>query len=552
MKRKLFIVLLLLSSVITAQETNEVHSIFPSSIQIQNLNEHQIQNLSKLCKIWGLVKYKHPRVIDGSIDWDKSLLTLLELYNAKNFDQEIYNALPDLSKQPYAAIDTLSNTQTNWIDKDFSGSKDLQTYLNTLCTLTSPENQQYIEAGQWGVTPKFKEKEYASARWKDDGVRLLTLFRYWNIIHYFFPYKPLMSNDWDDILLQYIPTILNTETELEYKLCLLELVCKINDGHGGIHGDEVLKNYFGDHQLPIKAKMINGRLYVVEIFNEFQEGLDMMQGDVILEVGHKSVKSIAKDYQKYISASTEAGMQRQLAEFIIRTNSLKIDVKLKRNDQVKNITASTTKYNTLRYVQREVEPYKNISNDILYIYPGSLKNDEVDTVIALAKQKKAIILDYRSYPKANLQVKFPLFLLPFPKKAFTSNRFNMNPLGKFRDQESYKWGAINEDYYKGNLIILVNEYTQSQPEFEILIYKQAPKTTIIGSSTAGTIGNWTPIKLPMNILTSISGNGVYGSNNEPIQRVGIIPDIFIEPTVKGISEGKDEVLLKAIEFCNLL
>jgi len=30
--------------------------------------------------------------------------------------------------------------------------------------------------------------------------------------------------------------------------------------------------------------------------------------------------------------------------------------------------------------------------------------------------------------------------------------------------------------------------------------------------------------------------------------VGIVPDIVVKPTIKGISEGRDEVLEKAIEL----
>ncbi|WP_262603173.1 hypothetical protein [Ichthyenterobacterium magnum] len=38
------------------------------------------------------------------------------------------------------------------------------------------------------------------------------------------------------------------------------------------------------------------------------------------------------------------------------------------------------------------------------------------------------------------------------------------------------------------------------------------------------------------------------SNGDETQRVGIVPDIEVKPTVKGIRDGKDEVLEKAIEI----
>ena len=50
----------------------------------------------------------------------------------------------------------------------------------------------------------------------------------------------------------------------------------------------------------------------------------------------------------------------------------------------------------------------------------------------------------------------------------------------------------------------------------------------------------------------MSGNGVYGLNNQQIQRVGIIPDIYVEQTLEGIINNEDEILLKAIEYCDKL
>lgn len=58
------------------------------------------------------------------------------------------------------------------------------------------------------------------------------------------------------------------------------------------------------------------------------------------------------------------------------------------------------------------------------------------------------------------------------------------------------------------------------------------------------------MSLPGNIFTYISGIGVLTPDGSETQRIGIVPDIKIEPTIKGIRAGKDEVLEKAIELIN--
>jgi C-terminal processing protease CtpA/Prc len=78
----------------------------------------------------------------------------------------------------------------------------------------------------------------------------------------------------------------------------------------------------------------------------------------------------------------------------------------------------------------------------------------------------------------------------------------------------------------------------------------APNAIVLGSTTAGADGNVSGIILPGNIFTYISGIGVLNPDGSETQRVGIIPDIKMEPTINGIREGKDELLEKAIELIN--
>ena len=44
----------------------------------------------------------------------------------------------------------------------------------------------------------------------------------------------------------------------------------------------------------------------------------------------------------------------------------------------------------------------------------------------------------------------------------------------------------------------------------------------------------------------ISGIGVFYPDKKPTQRVGIIPDIEVRPTIAGIRAGRDEVLEEAL------
>jgi C-terminal processing protease CtpA/Prc len=99
------------------------------------------------------------------------------------------------------------------------------------------------------------------------------------------------------------------------------------------------------------------------------------------------------------------------------------------------------------------------------------------------------------------------------------------------------------------MIILVNEETQSNGEFTAMGFRKAKNATVVGSQTAGADGNVTPMfNLPGGISTVFTGLGVYYPDGKETQRIGIVPDVVVKPTIKGISEGKDEVLDKAMEI----
>lgn len=132
---------------------------------------------------------------------------------------------------------------------------------------------------------------------------------------------------------------------------------------------------------------------------------------------------------------------------------------------------------------------------------------------------------------------------------FTTGSILTPGLYTFGDSLIYA-GHENKDYYKGKVCILVDGISVSSAEFHAMAYRTAPKATVIGSTTAGADGNISQILLPGGIRTAISGIGVYYPDGRETQRVGIVPDIEVRPTIAGIKAGRDEVLEKAIEIIN--
>ncbi|MET3536359.1 S41 family peptidase [Chryseobacterium limigenitum] len=176
---------------------------------------------------------------------------------------------------------------------------------------------------------------------------------------------------------------------------------------------------------------------------------------------------------------------------------------------------------------------------------GIIERKDLDEMYKNLKETESIIFDLRNYPKQTI---LPLSKLLLPENTiyYQFNFPETHYLSKFYSRKN-SIGRKNDAYYKGNVVVLVDENTQSQAETTTMMFKQHPKAKIIGSNTSGANGDIIRFNIA-DLETSFTGLGAYYPDGRETQRIGIIPDIIIKPTVKGIKEGKDEVLERALEY----
>ena len=188
-----------------------------------------------------------------------------------------------------------------------------------------------------------------------------------------------------------------------------------------------------------------------------------------------------------------------------------------------------------------------MDNNIGYVTLQTIKEEDISGIKSEFLDTKGIIIDIRNYPSTFVPFSLGSFFVssstPFVK--FTNG--NVDNPGEFTFTNNIEIPSQGKTY-KGKLVVLVNELSQSQAEYTSMAFRAGDNTTIIGSTTAGADGNVSSIMLPGGLRTMISGIGVNYPNGEETQRIGIVPDIDVKPTIKGIREGKDELLEKAIEI----
>jgi len=534
-----------------------------SNIVFPPLDNQKINDLELLGRIWGFLKYHHPAVAIGDYNWDYELFRILPEYlkitdNTKRDEFilrwiEKYGEIPECKTCKETPAGALLKPDLSWIDNG-NMSQKLKEKLKEIYKNRYQGTHFYIDAVQNVRNPVFtNENPYPNMPYPDAGFRLLTLYRYWNMIQYFYPNKYLTDKNWNTILKEYIPEFVLAGTQLDYELTSLKLIGEVDDSHAFLLNENKIHSLRGDWIAPIQVRFIENKLVVTKCYNPDLRGTTgLKDGDIITYFNGKTIEAIVDSLKEYYPASNEAAKMRDIANYILCSDSETAQISYNSFNQLKQKELTLiNRSDLISYMNRKDTGlcYKLLNDDIGYITLKTIKEKDIDNIKTNFKNTKGIIIDIRNYPSAFVPFSLGTYFVskntPFVK--FTTG--NPDNPGEFMFTSPLEI-LKSEETYPGKLVVLVNEETQSQAEYTAMAFRAGDNTTIVGSQTAGADGNVSEIVFPGGLKTVISGIGVYYPDGRETQRVGIIPDIAVKPTIKGIREGRDEVLEKAIEIIN--
>lgn len=527
------------------------------------LNNQQIKDLELLGQVWGFVKYYHPAVAKGDINMDAELFRVMPaIINAKNYNEAcfaierwidkigvprpckncaIINDYPASRKPEYGEIFDSALVSSSLLKK-----------LNNILESHHTEKNYFVSMTSYIGNPVFQhERPYKNMTYPDAGYRLLSLFRYWNMIQYFYPYKYLIGRSWDSVLREFIPKFIEAKDVTGYELSTLALIGNIHDTHASIWSDQkALENYRGIFAVPFQAKFVENKLTVTGYYNDTLNIKDKIRiGDIIIGINGLAVETLIKKYLPFTPASNYETQLRDMPDFyLLRANNPKFEIKVLRSGKKVNliidgILNKTVNQNIVENPYTKKPGYYILKKDIGYLYPGKYHNKDLDAIKKLFSGTKGIIIDMRCYPSEFM----PFTFVPFIKNEENSfvkfTKGNVTIPGLFTEVQPIE---IKPEYgYKNKVVVIVNEETQSQAEYTTMAFQSSANVTVIGSTTAGADGDVSAIVLPGGIKTMISGLGILYPDGTETQRKGVKIDLVVKPTIAGIKAGRDELLEKA-------
>ena len=231
---------------------------------------------------------------------------------------------------------------------------------------------------------------------------------------------------------------------------------------------------------------------------------------------------IPVDYNDYINANTTN------KEKLLQTPAIKV------------------KLQTIHFANSTELPTKELANKILYVHLADIgdrsKFKKIQLLLHINKYK-GIIFDFRQNFSYNTTSNLPRinkilgYIFPSKKLAYiTTSAKGNKPI------------LVNSLYhFDGKICVITDSMTNHEGEVFVAAIKSNGRGKIIGGTTNGSVLDTDYFFMQGNYIQEIPIVSYLDANKQPIEGVGVTPDIIVHPTIEGISQGRDEILERAIQ-----
>jgi len=519
-----------------------------SRFNLRNPTESDINRLAILGKVWGFLKYHHPAITEGQLHWDYELFHILsQVLSAPDYEEFTFvltNWIRSIdSLVPADSLSQLDGPLPRWLADNSLGS-DLSAALVSVARRPRSLTSYYVgHTGLIGAPVFGAEELYLNQTEPDSGFLLLALFRLWNIVENWYPYRSLIS-DWDQVLMAEIPNALAVRDRNSYIRTMQRVLSRLNDGHALLR-PPAMRDVWGACRLPLRITVRESKPLVTFVAEPWENMVKV--GDVIVSIDGVPVEEIIKQAENLVSAGNLTTRSlRAAVPSLTRGMCQEAVLVLHGAEGIKRVEMQRTP--NLSLPPPPARPaFQLLRPELAYIDASQVDEELGDQLWALIKEVDQVIFDLRGYPggfdpidqlASHLVSDTTIFAQPTRATA-------ENP-GVFFDRSQPQTIDPSDPLITAELIVLIGPQTQSRGEFVAMAFQSITGVTLMGETSAAGNGNTVTIPLPGGIEAQLTGTGVAYPDGLLVQESGVVPDQTVSPTILGLREGRDEVLEAAV------
>ncbi|MEM9984716.1 MAG: PDZ domain-containing protein, partial [Bacteroidota bacterium] len=316
----------------------------------QTLTPALIHSYAQIGKTWGFLKYYHPQVAQGTLNWDQALVDALQSAGKRSpqaMGRHVVHHLLTLAgpvEDCHACLDQDDSayTQTvnwSWLNDTTYVSTDQASFLRRIRDQRDAKDsvhRHYIRAWKGGSFQFTMDSAYQEIEAFTSAERLLPLFHYWNVIEYFFPYKPSVYPNWDQVLIEFIPKFWNAKGERALHFTMWELSSQLKDSHGSGGSRYLYEHGYGKYWLPFWARVSeDGGVFITQSRSDSVFQASQLQvGDQILQINGQAIERLLEAKRPSVAASNSTARDIYALWKILQDTLPWAELTLKRNEEV--------------------------------------------------------------------------------------------------------------------------------------------------------------------------------------------------------------------------
>jgi len=551
--------------------------VFSSLITFSQTKVPESQKIERLIQIWGLLKYHHPEISKGKLNWNQEFITLYDkiekIETNEQLNQELLSWITGFESESTKKLYKKKvYDQQKLFTKNYDYSWIETSNFNPIVTSKLHQIRENSNYGDFYASIdklnnfiNFKnDKGFDSFNYRIKSHRILFLASFWNVMKYWNVNIYLTDEPWSEVLKNLQLDFINADTEEKFEFAKMKLFSKLNDSHSDYFNDYIFKNVY-NRFASFGGKLINDSLLVTTLHSKSLAAKDNIKlKDVIYEIENKSVKDYFYEKFKDFGSTSNLNNARNLYSYYWLLSSNKDSMHVRFISADKKIESKYVKlyeYETYKPEEREnisipkQETFYELNTDIGFINLGKISKKELKTAFYSFANKKGIIIDLRNYPTKVNEDDIAKYLYP-KKKIFVKILAPSKPsLGNYDMQAPLKFlknpfaaGSKNRKYFKGKIVLMVNRSTGSRAEYFAMLIQQSPNCTAIGEQTFGAIMNRIEITLSDKTTIDFTGMGAFYPNDIGVQRNGIKIDYEVKESAKNYNPN--QYIEEAIKIIN--
>lgn len=407
-------------------------------------------------------------------------------------------------------------------------------------------------------------------------------------------FDQLPKLDWDAAFKKYLPLVEKEQSLYEYYRILQKFIALLQDSHTSIQAPEAV--YKATDVLPWFLNIVEGKWVVIERY-PVPEVLaeDIPPGSILLDIEGKSPLDYYQGrFLAYVPSGTERARIGALRFYARYPAGTQVKVKLQYPDGSDHARTLRANLSQVKWNDDLMAKYKlSFHRDPTFLktdMPGGIVHVRYRSCDSTVEEQfckliesfdryttpKAIILDIRGNrgggtPHSAIR---HLISKPIPwglaktrwSISYYDASFRKQKLSDAQFKEQCEWRGLgptfdrdwcsiptdlriqpHEKHYDGPLYILTNQETASAAEDFVMLLHGTGRATVCGEPTCGETGQPIIADLPGGGKVWVCTMQLKCTDGTEFVHKGYQPAMPLNRTIKGITEGRDELLDALVE-----